>query len=128
MEHKSTKHKRERWFTPVMSATRLSSLCQHLTSTRFCSTVAMCLAARVVAISLRPTTASKDSRSYCVASLGTGRAFETSPCGARTTIKEIVLNLNLMGKEEGKRTVLASSRKRAEILYHLNWKFIGLLC
>ena len=102
-----------------MSVTRLSSLCERLTSTRFGSTVAMCLSARVVARSSRPTTASTDTRSLCVASLTTGRALSTSLCGARTTIEEIILYLNMRGEEERKRTVLASSRKRAHILYHL---------
>ena len=40
---------REKGFTPVMSVTRLSSLCQRLTSTNFGITVAMCLYARFVA-------------------------------------------------------------------------------
>ena len=35
--------------------------------------------------------------SLCVASLATGRVFATSPCGARTTIEEIILNLNVCG-------------------------------
>ena len=42
--------------------------------------------------------------------------FSTSPCGARTTIEE-----------KRKRTVLASSRKRVDILYHLKWKYIVLV-
>ena len=92
---------RDRWFTPVISVTRLSSFCQWLTSTEFGSTVAMCLSARVVA-----------------KSLATGRAFATSSFGAMTTIKEIILNLNVRGVEERKRTVLASSRKMADIFYH----------
>ena len=69
----------------------------------------------VVARILRPTTASTDTRSLCVASLTTGKAFSASPCGARTSIEEIILNLNVWGEEERKWTVLASSRKRAEI-------------
>ena len=44
-----TKHKRERRVTPVMSVTKLSSLCKCLASTQFVSTVAMCFPARVVA-------------------------------------------------------------------------------
>ena len=44
-----TKHKRERGFTPVMSVIKLSSHCKCLASTKFGSTVAMCLPARVVA-------------------------------------------------------------------------------
>ena len=48
---------RERGFT-VMSVTKLSSLCNYLASTKFHSTVAMCLPARVVARSSTPTTAS----------------------------------------------------------------------
>ena len=51
-----------------------------------------------------------------VANLITGRFFGTSPYGARTTIEEIILNLNVWGEEERKRIVLASSRKRADIL------------
>ena len=47
---------------------------------------------------------------FLVASFTAGKAFATSPCGAR-------------GKER-KRTVLSSSRKRADILYHLDWKSI----
>ena len=46
-------------------------------------------------------------------------SFSTSPCGERTNIEEIILNLNMCGKEERKRTILASFRKRAEILYPL---------
>ena len=65
-----------------MTVTRLSSLCKHLTSTQYVSTVAMCLSARVVARSSRPTSASTDTRIFLVASL-TGRAFATYPCGAR---------------------------------------------
>ena len=42
---------------------------------------------------------------------------------ARTTIEEIIINLNVLG-EERKRTVLARSRKRAEILYPLKRKSI----
>ena len=51
--------------------------------------------------------------------LTTVRVFATSPCGARTTIEEIILNLNVWGEEDRKRTVMASSRKRADILYPL---------
>ena len=40
---------RERGFTPVMSVTKVSSLFKCLASTKFCSIVAMCLPARVVA-------------------------------------------------------------------------------
>ena len=40
---------------------------------------------------------------------------------------EIILNLNIMWEEEIKRTVLASSRKRANILYHLNCKSFELV-
>ena len=49
---------RERGFTPVMSVTKLSSLCKCLASTKFGSTVTMCLPARVVA---RSSTASTDT-------------------------------------------------------------------
>ena len=45
---------RDRGFTPVMLVTKLSSLCNYLASTKFGSTVAMCLPARVVARSLTP--------------------------------------------------------------------------
>ena len=44
-------------------------------STTFGITVAMCLSARVVARSLRTATASTYTRSFCVASLTTGRAI-----------------------------------------------------
>ena len=40
----------------------------------------------------------------------------------KTIVEEIVLKLNLMGEEEKKRTVLTISRKRADIVDHLNWK------
>ena len=56
------------------------------------------------------------SRSLCVASVATG-----------TTIKEIILYLDVRGKGERKRTVLTDSRKRADILYLLNWKSFVLL-
>ena len=105
-----------------MSVTKLSSLCKCLSSKTFGSTVAIFLPAKVVAISSTPKTASTDTIGLCVASLNTGRVFGTSPCGARTTIEEIILNLNVCGEEERKRTVLASSRKRANILYTLKWK------
>ena len=62
-----------------------------------------------------------------VASLTTGRVFATCPCGARTTIEEIILNLIVCGKEERKRTVLASSRKSTDILYPLQRKPIVLV-
>ena len=113
--------------TPVINVTKLSSLCKCLASTKFGSTVAMCLPARVVARSSTPTTASTDTISLCVASLTTGRVFATSQCGARTTIDEIILNLKVWGDEERKRMVLATSRKRADILYTLKWKYIVLV-
>ena len=50
--------------------------------TLYC-TVAMCLSAKAVARSSRPTTASTDPRNYFISSLTTGRAFATSPCGGR---------------------------------------------
>ena len=86
-----------------MSVTRLSSLCEHLNSTQFGNTVALCLSPRAVARISRLTTG---TISFLVASFTTGRAFATSPCGARG--------------EEMIRTVLSSSKKRADILYHLN--------
>ena len=55
------------------------------------------------------------------------QVFATSPCGASTTIEKIILNLNVWGEEERKRTVLASFRKRADILYPLKWKYIVLV-
>ena len=112
---------KQRGFIPVKS---LTSLCQHLSSIHFGSTVAMSLFAWVVVRSSRPTTSSTDTRGLCVASITTGRAFETFPCGERKTFGEIILNLNVSGEEEGKRTIMASSRKRADILDHLNWKSI----
>ena len=109
-----------------MSVTKLSSLCKFLASTKFGSPVAMCLSARVVARVSTPTTASTDSISLCVASHTTGRVFATSLCGARTSIEEIILKLNVWGEEQRKRTVLASSRKRAYVLYPVKWKYIVL--
>ena len=121
-----TKHKRKKGFTSVMSVAKLSSLCKCLASTKFGSKVAMCLPARVVAGSSTPTTVSTDTISLCLANLNTGRVFATPPCGARTTIKEIILNLNVLGEEERKRLVLASSRKKADNLYPLKRKYIVL--
>ena len=46
---------------------------------------------------------------------------------ARTTIEEIILNLNVWGVEEKKRTVLTRSWKRADMLYPLKWKSIVLV-
>ena len=92
---------------PVMAVTMILSLCGHLTSTQFGSTLAMGLYARVVARGSRPTTASADARSFFVASLAAGKYFATFPCGAR-------------GEEE-KRMVLSRSRKRED---HVNWKTI----
>ena len=100
-------------------------LCKCLASTKFGSSVAMCLPARVVART--PTTATTDTISLCVASLTTGRVFATSQCEARNTIEEIILNLDVWGEEEKKKTVLVSSRKRAKILYRLKWKSIVLV-
>ena len=37
------------------------------------------------------------------------------------------LNLNMWGEEERKRTVLASSRKRADIIYPLKWQSVVLV-
>ena len=110
-----------------MSVTKLSSLSKCLASTKFGSTVASCLPARVVARSSTPTTVSTNTIGLCVASLTTGRVFATSQCGARTTIEEIILYLNMWGEEERKRFILASSRKKADILYPLKWKSIVLV-
>ena len=104
-----------------MSVTKLLSLCKFLASTKFGCTVAMCLPALVVARSSTPTTASTDTISLYVASLTTRR------CGARNTIEEIILNLNVWGEEERKRMVLVSARKREDILYPLKWKYIVLV-
>ena len=95
-----TKHMREKGFTPVMSVTRLSSLCKRLTSTQFGSTVAMCLSARVVGRSSRPTTASTDTRSFLVECLTTGRVFATSLCRARGGEEEKDCSVQL--QEEGR--------------------------
>ena len=65
---------------------------------------------------LNPKKASIRTISLCVASLTKGRVYATSPCGARTTIEEIILNLNVLREEERTRTVLASFRKRADLL------------
>ena len=80
-----------------MSLTKLSSLCKCLASTKFGSTVAICLPAKVVARNSTPTTASTDTIRLCVASLNTGSVIATSPCGARTTIEEIIFNLSMWG-------------------------------
>ena len=88
---------REGGFTPLMSVTKLSSLYKCLASTKFGSAVAMCLPAGVVARCSTPTTASTGTISLCVARLTTGRVFATSPCRARTSIEEIILNLNVWG-------------------------------
>ena len=47
-------------------------------------------------------------------------------CGKPQHRKEEII-LNVWGEEERKRTVLASSRKRADILYPLKWKSIVLV-
>ena len=90
-------HKRERGFTPVMSVTKLSSLCKCLASKKFGSTVAMCLPARVATRSSTQKTASTYTISLCVTRFTTGRVVATSPFGASTTIDEIILNLNVWG-------------------------------
>ena len=87
---------------PVMFVTKLSSLCKCLASKKFGSTVVMSLPARVVARSSTPSTASTDSISLCVTSLTTRRVFATSQCWARTTIEEIILNLNVWGSRRGR--------------------------
>ena len=68
-----------------------------------------------------PTTALTDTRSLCVASFTTVRAFANFLCTTITTIKKIILNLNVRGGEGDEEAVLAISRKRADILYHLNY-------
>ena len=60
----NSERQRETGFTSVMSVTRISSLCQRITSTRFGSTLAMCVSARVVARSSTPTVAYTDTRSF----------------------------------------------------------------
>ena len=85
------------------------------------------LPARIVARSSTPTAASTDTISLCLANLTTGRVSATSPCGAMTTDEEIILNLNVWGEEERKRTVMASSDRRARIFYPLKWKSIVLV-
>ena len=111
----------------------LSSLCQQLPSAKFGSIVAMCFTAMVVARSSTPTTLSTDTWSLCVASHTIGIVFASLWCGTWITIEKIILNMNVRGEEERKRTDLASSRKRADIFYHLIWKssvfvFINFLC
>ena len=78
------------------------------------------MSAMVVTRSSRPTTVSTDTRSFYLANLTTGRAFATSLCEDRITIEEIILNMKGRGEEARKRMVLASFRKREDILYHLN--------
>ena len=72
---------------------------------KFDSTVVLCLHASFVAKSSTPTTASTNTICLAVASLTTKRFFTTSPCGARTTVEEIIFNLNVFGgggeEEEG---------------------------
>ena len=57
-----------------------------------------------------------------------GKKFKTNNSRNRhkklVCSKEIILKLNVMGKEERMKMVLAISRKRADILNHLNWNFI----
>ena len=90
---------RDRGFTPVMSVAMLSSLCNCLASTNFGSTVAMCLPARDVAKSLTPTTASTETISLCVARLTAGTVFfPLLHVGAKTTIEEIIVKLNVLGQ------------------------------
>jgi hypothetical protein len=60
----------------------------------------------------------------CVANRNTGRIFGTSPYGARTTIEEIILNLNVWGGGGEEEDCSGSSRKRADILEPLKWKDI----
>ena len=54
------------------------------------------------------------------------QAFLNTTYGARATMEEIILNLKVKGEEKRKRTLLASFRKRADILYHPNLKPIVL--
>ena len=73
----------------------------------------------------KPLTLLTDKISLCVESLTTGKAFATSLCWARTTIEEIILNLNVRGAG-WKKMFLASSRKWADTLYHPVQKTIWL--
>ena len=101
-----TKHKRERGFTPVLSVTKLSSLCKCLASTKFGRTVAMCLSERVVARSSRPTK-HQQMQEACV--------WQASP-------QEELLQLLHVGQggEDRKTRVLGILSKRTDIPYHLN--------
>ena len=84
-----TKNKREKGFTSVMSVTKLSSLYQCLSSTKFGSRVAMCLPATVVTRSSTTKTALTDTISLYGASLTTGqgpslrRSSSIWTCGGR---------------------------------------------
>ena len=108
-----------------MSVTKLSSLCKCLSSRKFGNTVAICLPAKVVAISSTPKNSinrhnrlvcgkPQHRKSFC--HVGQGPPLRRSSsiwmCG---------------GEEERKRTILASSRKRVNILYPLQWKSIVLV-
>ena len=117
---------KESRLTPVMSVTKFSRFYQRLTSTKFGDTMDMCLSTRVVARSSTPT-ALRDTRSFGVASLTTGRAFATFPCGARTTIEAIILNLNMKSRRRGRGWFWPDPGKRADFPYHPNWKYLLLV-
>ena len=72
---------REREGHPCNVCDKAVKFCKCLASTKYCSTMAMCLPAMVLARSSTPPTASTDTISLCMASLTTGRVFATSPCG-----------------------------------------------
>ena len=109
----NSERQRETGFTSVMSVTRISSLCQRITSTRFGSTLAMCVSARLVARSSKPTVASTDTRSFSL--WGKDQDWGDYPQSEHD------------GEEERKKTVLASFRKRTDILHQLHWKSMVLL-
>ena len=110
-----------------MSVTKLSKLCKCLASTKFGSRVAVCLPEKVVAKMSTLTTASTDTISLHVTSLTAGRVFAISPCGARTTTEDIILNVNMWREEERKRNGYGQLQERADILYPLKRKSIVLV-
>ena len=50
----------------------------------------------------------------------TGKAFTTSSYVALSRTGELILDVNVRGEEERKRTDFASFMKRADVLSHLN--------